>query len=281
MTGAIIGDIIGSEYEFHNVKRKDIELFTDKSRFTDDSILTVALMDTLLQTTMTYQLNLRIYARKYGHMSVWGPRFKEWALRNDDETNKSFGNGAAMRISPVAWWYDDFDTMLVEVEKATIPSHDHIESFKGANAIAIGVWCARNKMDKKDIEKKIKKYTGYDLNYKLDDIRETNKFDATCQGSVPHAVRCFLESEDFEDAIRLAVSIGGDSDTMGAMAGSIAEAYYGTPIELWKKACLRLDNNLSGTVKDFLTEMNKRGHISKQAIECIKYDKYEIDWDIK
>ena len=283
MIGAIIGDVIGSAYEFHNVKRTDISLFSEKSVFTDDSILTVALMDSLM-TGMDYALNFRIFARRYGHLSVWGPIFSKWVLRNDNLAPDSFGNGASMRISPIAWWYNDLDKLLLETKKATVVSHNHIEAIKGATAISVGIWGARNGYSKVEIKNVIEKHTGYKLDFNLDDIRETNKFDSTCQVSVPLAVKCFLESDGFEDSIRLAVSIGGDSDTMGAMAGSIAEAYYGVPLELWEQTCERLDGFLSSVVKKFLIEMKQRGVVGLEGkIECIKVenDLDFIDWDAK
>lgn len=273
MVGAIIGDIVGSTYEFNNVKKKDFPLFTDKSSFTDDTILTVAIMDSLLTGT-TYKTNLKKYARDYGYMPVWGDKFRRWALRDDDTSTNSFGNGAAMRVSPIAWWFDNFDDMLQQVRATVIVSHHSKEAVKGASAIAIGTWMARNNIYKDKIASTIVEHTGYNLDIDLDKVRRTCKFDATCQVTVPFAIKCFLDSTDFEDAIRLAVSIGGDSDTIAAMTGSIAEAFYGTPFWMWKQASSKLDNNLSGVVKKFLTEMNKRGLVRQEAIDYLKYDEF-------
>lgn len=277
MTGAIIGDIIGSTYEFRNVKSKNFDLFPPGSHFTDDSILTVALMD-CLRTGKAPRATLRHYARHYAYMPVWGKRFKEWAMLDDCKMPDSFGNGAGMRISADAWWYDNKQDAMAYAKSATVVSHNHPEAVKGAQAIVSAIHAARNKASKSDIKCMLEEETGYNLNLTLDEIRPTYRFDATCPGSVPQAIRSFLESNSFEDAIRNAISIGGDSDTIAAMTGSIAEAYYGTPYHLWSQACKFLDATLTCEVRDFLMVMHGRGNIDSRALDCLDYDQNTIPW---
>jgi ADP-ribosylglycohydrolase len=222
--GAIAGDIIGSAYEFHNVKSVDFPLFTKRTYFTDDSVLTIATMDVLLNKK-DYAKTYQEYGRKYTHRG-YGGNFKEWIYADERKPYNSYGNGSAMRTSPIGWYCDSIDEVLSEAKKSAEVSHNHPEGIKGAQAAALGVYLARMGKSKNEIKQSIVDKFGYDLDRKLDDIRPGYDFDVSCQGSVPEAIIAFLESTDFENAIRLAVSIGGDSDTIACITGGIAEAFY-------------------------------------------------------
>lgn len=235
MIGVIAGDIIGSVYEYPFYKRifkepkpyKDFDLLQEKSRFTDDTTMSMAIADALLNNR-TYKEALHEYGNRYWGVG-YGGRFKKWLKTPLDEATPydSYGNGSAMRVSAVGWAYNSVDTVLEAAKETALPTHNHKEGIKGAQAVALAVYLARMGKDKKVIETTIRDYTGYDLTKPIASIRTNYSFDVTCQGSVPESICCFLESEDVEDAIRLAVSLGGDTDTMAAIAGSIAVAYYG------------------------------------------------------
>jgi ADP-ribosylglycohydrolase len=229
--GAISGDVIGSVYEFNNVKEKDFDLFTSDTTFTDDSVLTVATMDALVSgegttTAGDYTRLYQLYGRKYPKRG-YGSRFYHWIQSNDPKPYESWGNGSAMRASPIGWAFDTIEDVLAEAEKSASVSHNHIEGIKGAQAAALAVFFARNGISKTDIKLSIKERIGYDLERTCDKIRVNYSFDESCQGTVPEAIIAFLESTDYEDAIRLAISLGGDSDTIACITGGIAEAYYG------------------------------------------------------
>jgi ADP-ribosylglycohydrolase len=252
--GAITGDIIGSVYEFHNVKRTDFDLFTPKTTFTDDSVLTVATMKTLLSgetTSADYTRLYQSYGRKYPNRG-WGNRFHYWIHADDPQPYDSWGNGSAMRASPIGWVFDTIEEVLAEAEKSASVSHNHSEGIKGAQAAALAVFLARNGVGKKDIKRNIRDRFGYNLERTCDEIRADYSFDESCQGTVPEAVISFLESTDYEDAIRLAVSLGGDSDTLACITGGIAEAYYGgVPSNLAAKALSLLPDELIGVIAQF------------------------------
>ena len=252
--GAITGDIIGSVYEFHNVKRKDFDLFTSKTTFTDDSILTVATMEALLSgetTSADYSHLYQTYGRKYPNRG-WGSRFHYWIYSDDPQPYDSWGNGSAMRASPIGWAFDTIEEVLAEAEKSASVSHNHSEGIKGAQAAALAVFLARNGISKRDIKWDIRDRFGYNLDRTCDEIRADYSFDESCEGTVPEAVIAFLESADYEDAIRLAVSLGGDSDTLACITGGIAEAYYGgvTP-SLAAKALSLLPDELLRVIAQF------------------------------
>jgi ADP-ribosylglycohydrolase len=224
--GAIAGDIIGSVYEWHNVKTVAFDLFCHKSTFTDDSVLTLATMDAIINQksyTETYQL----FGRNYPHRG-YGGHFLSWIHSENPEPYNSWGNGSAMRVSPVGWYGNSLDEVIAEAQKSAEVSHNHLEGIKGAQSTAAAIYMARTGKTKDEIKKFIMNTFGYDLNRKIDNIRPDYKFDVSCQGSVPEAIIAFLESTDFENAIRLAISIGGDSDTIACITGGIAEAYYQT-----------------------------------------------------
>lgn len=224
MLGAIIGDIIGSAYEFNNTKTMDFPLFTPLSRFTDDTVLTVAVADAILHNK-DYARSMWEYGRRYPQAG-YGGRFAQWLQSPERKPYNSFGNGSAMRISPVGFAFDTVEEILTEAEKIASVTHNHPEGIKGAQVVALAVLMARQGAEKKDIKREIEARFNYNLQRKLDDIRPGYTFDVSCQGSVPEAILAFLESNDYEDAIRKAISLGGDSDTIACMSGGIAQAYY-------------------------------------------------------
>lgn len=222
--GAIAGDIIGSVYEWCNVKSLDFDLFDDESDFTDDSVLTLATMDALLNKT-DYDKVYQNYGRKYPDRG-YGSNFYKWIYFYHPEPYNSWGNGSAMRVSPVGWYCDSIDAVLSEARKSAEVTHNHREGIKGAQAVASAVYLARIGKSKNEIKKFIVDTFHYNLDRTIDEIRPDYDFDVSCQGSVPEAIIAFLESTDFENAIRLAISIGGDSDTIACITGGIAEAFY-------------------------------------------------------
>lgn len=225
MIGAIIGDVVGSVYEFNNHRSKEFQLFQANSDFTDDSVLSFATAKVLLDGG-DYAATYQQFARAYPHRG-YGGRFRRWIKLDDPKPYNSFGNGSAMRVSPVGFAFPDLETTLAEARHSAEVTHNHPEGIKGAQAVALAIWMARQSVDKAAIRREIIQQFGYDLSRDCEFIRKVNKFDETCQGSVPEAITCFLESIDFEDCIRLSISIGGDSDTIACIAGGIAQAYYG------------------------------------------------------
>lgn len=241
MLGAIIGDIVGSRYEFANYKGKDFELFGPGCDYTDDTILTVATADAILNGR-SYRDAYVDWGRRYPHpKGSYGATFSAWLMDGGKAPYWSFGNGAGMRVSPVGFAFNDEISVLREAEKSAVVSHNHPEGLKGAQAIAAAVFKLRSGYTKTSLDRYLGYY--YNLEASVDEIRETNVFSETCQVTVPQAIICFLESKDFEDAIRNAISIGGDSDTIGAMTGALAEAYYGIPdhIKITAKSYLPAD----------------------------------------
>lgn len=224
MIGAIAGDIIGSVFERRNIKTTNFELFSFESTFTDDTVLTVAVADCIM-TGKDYARAFKEYGRKYPHAG-YGPGFLNWLFSATMEPYSSFGNGSAMRVSPVGFAFDTIEEVLKEAKLSAEVTHNHPEGIKGAQATAAAVFLARKGESKEAIREYITENFGYNLNQSLEKIRPYYTFDATCLGSVPQAIIAFLESENFEDAIRKAVSLGGDSDTIACIAGGIAQAYY-------------------------------------------------------
>ena len=250
MLGAIAGDIIGSVYERRNHRSVEFPLFHPLCRPTDDSILTIALADSILYGTDFAQV-MKTYYASYPDAG-FGGAFSRWARSSDSEPYNSWGNGSAMRVSPVAWAYQSLDEVLAAAEFSTAVTHNHPEGIKGAKAIAAAVFMARTGSSKAEI----KAYTEAAFAYTLDDtianLRETYTFNVSCQGSVPQAIIAFLESDSFEDSVRKAVSIGGDSDTIASMAGAVAEAFYGgVPTNIQHEVFARLDPALTKVVRDF------------------------------
>jgi ADP-ribosylglycohydrolase len=277
LIGAIIGDIVGSRFDFDNHRSKDFELFTDECFVTDDSIMTLAIAKAIMEAEkaamkarkagMEGEKGLKPplnpvdpiddYSRLAGRMAVkymqeigrkypncgYGRRFATWVFSDDPQPYNSFGNGAAMRISPVGFAArTEFEACKL-ARAVTEVTHNHEEGIKGAEAVAVVIYMVRHGFTKGEIREKIThKY--YPLDFTLDGIRDTYRFNETCQETVPQAIQAFLESASFEDAIRNAISLGGDSDTLAAITGSIAEAYYGVPEELKQKAFSYLDDEL-------------------------------------
>lgn len=250
MIGALAGDIIGSVYEWNNIKTKDFELFSSDCFFTDDSILTVALADTILTGT-PYTENLKEFARLYPS-GGYGESFMAWAFSDESKPYNSWGNGAAMRISPAGWAYQDLETVLRKAEEFTAITHNHPEGIKGGQATAAAVFLARSGESKASIRKYVEQEFGYDLSRTIDEIRPDYTFDVSSQGTVPEALIAFMESGDFEDAIRNAVSLGGDTDTLACITGAVAEAFYGgVPEAIEEKVYSFLDKRLAGITREF------------------------------
>lgn len=231
MLGALIGDIVGSVFERAPHKSKEFDFISERSRFTDDSVLTVATADALLHG-YGYMPVFKYWGRSYPNAG-YGQKFYRWCLSDSDETGESYGNGSAMRVSPIGWAFDSLDEVLEEAKRSAAPSHNHPEGIKGAGAVAAAVFLARGGKSKDEIRDYIAGEFGYDLNRPLEAIRPEYTFDSSCQGSVPEAIIAFLESEDFEDALCNAISLGGDSDTQACIAGAIAEAFYGPVSKRW------------------------------------------------
>jgi ADP-ribosylglycohydrolase len=224
MLGAIAGDVIGSVYEHRPIKTLDFPLFDAHSRFTDDSVLTIAIADAIVQG-MAYAEALKTYGRKYPNAG-YGGAFYKWIFAVESQPYNSWGNGSAMRVSPVGFAFATVEEVLHEAERTAIVSHNHPEGIKGAQATALAIFMARKGLDKETIRTEIKRRFRYDLERTVDDIRPSYRFDVSCQGTVPEAIIAFLDSHDYEDAIRKAISLGGDSDTLACITGAIAQAYY-------------------------------------------------------
>ena len=255
MIGSIIGDIVGSIYEFSNIKTKDFELFSPNGSYTDDSILTVATADWLLNGG-----DIAHYYSCYGEQNPWpmggyGGSFQLWIVRSvrqqDFRPYNSCGNGSAMRVGPVGWAFDTKTEVLAKAKESAECTHNHPEGIKGAQATALAILMARTGVGKEDIRKEIEDEFGYDLNFTCDEIRPSYTWGGTCQDSVPQAIVAFLDGKDFEDCIRNAISIGGDSDTIGCITGSIAEAFYGVPDELRTQAMGYLPVELQNVLNEF------------------------------
>lgn len=251
MLGAIAGDIVGSVYEWKNIKTKEFPLFSDRCFYTDDSILTIALADTTLTGT-PYVENLKTFYRWYPH-GGYGGSFHLWARSRHSEPYNSWGNGAAMRISPAGYAFDDLETVLTKAEEYTAITHNHPEGIKGGQSVAAAIYLARTGKTKDDIRQYVETRFGYDLSRHVDDIRPTYTFDVSSQGTVPQAIRAFLDSDDFEDAIRTAISLGGDSDTLACITGGIAQAFYqGVPKDIEDRVYSILDERLGGITRRFM-----------------------------
>jgi len=250
MLGAIAGDVVGSVYENLRTKRKDFRLFTPVSTFTDDSVLTVAVADAIL-TGREYGSVIKSYARKHP-LRGYGPRFLKWMVLPGVKPYNSFGNGSAMRVSPVAYAFDSEEEVLREAQRTAECTHNHPEGIKGAQATALAIFMARHGADKETIRTEIADRFAYDLSRTIDEIRPNYRADLTCQGSVPEAIIAFLDSTSFEDALRNAVSLGGDADTQACIAGAIAEAHYrAIPAPILQKIPKKLSKALWRTTSEF------------------------------
>ena len=224
MIGAIAGDIIGSVYEHYQIKTKDFPLFHPQCRFTYDTVLTVAVADAIL-TGRPYEGSVREIGRRYPGAG-YGGSFIGWLHSDHPQPYNSWGNGSAMRVSPVGFAFNTEDEVLDEAEKTANISHNHPEGVKGAQATALAVFLARMGHTKEEIRDQIRQRFGYNMHRTVDDIRPAYYFDVSCQGTVPEAIIAFLDSTSYEDAVRNAISLGGDSDTLACITGGIAEAFY-------------------------------------------------------
>lgn len=244
MLGAIAGDIIGSVYEFNNYRAKDFQpLFHPQAHFTDDTVCTVAIADTLLHERDPTQ-TLQDWCRRYWHNGGWGQKFIRWIATETPAPYGSYGNGAAMRVSAAGFLADSLEAALDAAFRVTAITHNHPEGLKAAQATTAAIWWARQGWGAEAIRQAITDRFGYDLTATVDKIRPTYRHSEASQDSVPQAIICALEASDFEDAVRNAVSIGGDSDTIAAIAGSIAEARFGIPEEIARQAWSCLPNDM-------------------------------------
>lgn len=260
MYGAILGDIIGSPFEFdRGDKTKDFKLFSRRSHFTDDSVMTLAVCEALLKVGQDATVkeiedavisSMQSWGRRYPHAG-YGGYFRRWLTACHPEPYNSFGNGSAMRVSAAGWLYDSLEKTRTVAKATANVTHNHPEGIKGAEATASAIFMARNGSSKEEIKKYIENEFHYDLNRTLDEIRPSYHMDETCQKTVPEAIIAFLEAKDFEDAIRNAVSLGGDTDTLGAITGSIAEAYYGIPEWLMTECRKRINRDMRVVLDDF------------------------------
>lgn len=227
MIGAIAGDIVGSTREFNGLKSTAFPLIPAESRFTDDTVLTVATAFSLM-TDGDHAANYRLFGRLYP-LAGYGGSFKNWLNSPDPVPYNSWGNGSAMRVSPVGFLLDDEQDVLAEARKSAEVTHNHPEGIKGAQSVALGVYLARRGADRETIKGELAGRFGYDLDRTCDEIRPGYTFQVSCQASVPEAIICFLEGGDWESAVRLAVSLGGDADTQACIAGALAQAAWGPP----------------------------------------------------
>ncbi len=263
MLGAIIGDVVGSRFEWDNIKTKDFELFTDDCLVTDDSVMTLAIAKAIMESNSNFE-NLSVKAieymqklgRKYPY-SGYGGNFARWLHSSNPKPYNSWGNGAAMRVSSVAFAGKSLEEVIELSKKVTEVTHNHPEGIKGAEATAVAIYMAHTGSSLEEIKKYINE-NYYNIDFTLDEIRDEYTFDISCQGTVPQSLAAFFESTSFEDAIRNAISLGGDSDTLAAITGSIASAYYGIPIDIRKKAIEYLDKYLSEILFEFENRYQKK-----------------------
>lgn len=262
MIGAIAGDIIGSVYEHNPTKRTDFPLFPPGARFTDDTVLTIAVADALV-ADRSYGESLETFYYRYPDLP-YGIRFHEWASGHDHRPYNSWGNGSAMRVSAVAYRHDTLEETLAEAKRSAEVTHDHVEGIKGAQAVACAVFMANRACSKEQIRNEIVRRFGYDLERSLADIRPSYVCDLSCQHTVPEAITCFLEADSYEACIRNAVSLGGDADTMACISGSIAEPFFGgLPLNMVEPVFARLDETIIGVLRDFDLQFN-----TKNCAQC-------------
>ena len=279
MLGAIIGDIVGSRWEFDPTNNYNFEWLSDENGFTDDTICTVAVADALLQGR-DFGESIHDWCRRYPHpMGGYGGRFAQWVQSDNPQPYNSFGNGAAMRVCPVAYCYEDESQMLNAAEATAACSHYHPEGIKGAKTVAMAIHTAielhqgRDVLGEKDIDYILSRCTAisnYDIEIEIADV--INKFDETCQGTVPVALWIIGESTSFEDAVRKAVSLGADADTLGAIVGSIAEAIWGIPIDMQIQAMKYLPTDMKRVALQFYRRYIKDSFLAGYGDEGVAID---------
>lgn len=250
MRGAIAGDIIGSVYENEPVKQKNFLLFSRESRFTDDTVLTVAIADSLV-SGKSYAASMKQWGRKYP-LAGYGQSFYQWLMSRCSVAYNSFGNGSAMRVSPVGWAFGSLELTLLEAKKSAEVTHNHPEGITGAQVVAGCIFLSRGGHSKQEIKEWAEGFSGYDLSRTTAEIRPGYQFEVSCGKSVPEAVICFLESDSLESAVRLAVSLGGDADTQACISGAIAQAFYKhIPEEILRETEDRVPDNMKAVVQAF------------------------------
>ncbi|MBR5687829.1 MAG: ADP-ribosylglycohydrolase family protein [Prevotella sp.] len=254
MLGAIIGDIIGSRFEFSAPPKQGFELFTPECDYTDDTICTVAVADAILHQK-DYKQTMLEWCRRYPDpMGGYGTRFYHWLNSDDPQPVNSFGNGSAMRVSSVGWLFNDYDDIMEEAKRTAEFTHNHPEGIKGAQCVAALIyWLRTCRITKEETERSVRRSFGYEIMPLKDIFRigSTGHFDGTCQETVPMAIRCFIDGTDFEDVVRKAILCDGDTDTKGDIAGAIAEAYYEIPDDFIRKACSYLPHDMLDIISEF------------------------------
>ena len=251
MLGAIYGDIVGSVYEFDNIKTKDFPMFSSRCGYTDDTVMTVAVADALIQYERSmggeeFKRLLISSMQEYGRsfpFAGYGAMFLRWLRSDDPQPYNSYGNGSAMRVSAIGWYAESLDEAIELATLSAEVTHNHPEGIKGAVCVAGAIYLARTGATRQQLREFVSEY--YDINFTLDEIRNTYSFNETCQDTVPQALEAFFEAESFEDTIRCAISLGGDSDTLAAIAGSVAEAYFGMSEKEKQQALSYLDPSVS------------------------------------
>ena len=261
MLGALVGDIVGSVYEFHNVKYTDFELFTPWTNFTDDSVMTLAVAKWLMEDESRSMQGLAYYMQELGKKypnAGYGGNFSAWLYQEHPQPYNSWGNGSGMRVSPVGLYARTLDEALALAAVTAAVTHNHPEGVKGAQAIAASMFLCREGKSKEEIRDYVERVFDYDLHRKIEDIRPSYSFDVSCQGSVPEAIIAFLDGNDFEEVIRLAVSIGGDSDTIACMVGAIAACLYPIPDWMAEKCDVVLTDELRQIKDQFMALLEKK-----------------------
>ena len=285
MIGAIIGDIVGSRFEFdRGDKSREFELFTDRCKFTDDTVMTVAVAEALLdagpdagekKVKECLIKSMKKWGRKYPNAG-YGARFIDWVLTDDPKPYGSYGNGSGMRVSPAGWLYESVERTREVARWTAEVTHNHPEGVKGAESVAAAVYLARHMASLEEIERYLTEEFGYDLSRTLDEIRPGYHHVEDCMRTMPEAFECFLESESYESALRNVMYIGGDTDTLCAIAGAVAEAYWGIPVSFVVKGQEYLDGDLLGVVERFNTVVHGKGPGAKDPYADNKYIKLAV-----
>lgn len=251
MLGSLLGDIVGSIYEHEPIKTTEFEFFHPNCHFTDETVLTLAIANAIIRSE-GYQFNIRKFAKEHADVpGGYGNNFKFWLYTGGEQPYKSIGVGPAARVSPVGWAFDNLETTLIEAEKTARATHEHPDAIKGALAVAHAIFMGRKGSQVAEMKKEIAEKYSYNLDLFLDDIRHQHTFDATTPTAVPLALLCVIEARSTEDAVRNAVSLGGDSDTLASIAGAVAEAFFGIPDALKQEVLKRLPESFLNVMAHF------------------------------